>query len=102
MMEYFRIALVVLVVILLEVIHATLVQRIKAIKIELYNALGTTGPGYYVVGLFWVSPTYRKLLTSGQLAKELSMYPKLARLSQVELVLWYAMWLSPLLFFFDK
>lgn len=86
--------LVLLTVALLEGVHAALVQKIKEANPDLCNALGNVGPGYYFFGLFWFSPTYRRFLISGRLASELLPYPKLARLSQIEVLLWYAMWLT--------
>jgi hypothetical protein len=95
-MEY-KILVVVLVTSLLEGVHATLVQDIKSAKPRLLESLGRTGPGYYVFGLFWTSPAYRRFLTSRTFETELSERPKLVALANVEFLLWYAMWATIIL-----
>ena len=78
---------------LLEGTHAALVLQIKSLKPSLLNSLGRTGPGYYFFGLFWFAPTYRRSLSSGRLRAELNGHPGAVRLSQIELWLWYSLWL---------
>jgi hypothetical protein len=92
-MEY-KFALVALTLALLEGTHANLSQRIKTAEPEIYKTLGITGPGYFFFGLFWFAPTYRRFLTSHKFASVLSGHPELVRLGEVELILWYVMWLS--------
>jgi hypothetical protein len=77
----------------LEGTHAYLVQQIRESFPSLVASLGRTGPGYYAFGLFWFSPTYRQLLTSGTLKAELARNPSLARVADFEVLLWYGMWL---------
>jgi hypothetical protein len=78
---------------LLEGTHVFLVQRIRESSPSLTSSLGRTGPGYYIFGLFWVEPTYRRLLTSGKLKSLLAHNPRIARLTSYEVLLWYSMWL---------
>jgi hypothetical protein len=95
-MEY-KILAIVLVTTLLEGVHATLVQDIRNSMPDLLKRLGRAGPGYYVFGLFWYLPTYRKFLTSRAFEAELSGHPKLLALANVEFLLWYAMWATLIL-----
>jgi hypothetical protein len=95
-MQY-KILAIVLVATLLEGVHSTLVQVIRNSKPDLFKRLGRAGPGYYVFGLFWFLPTYRKFLTSRTFEAELSGHPKLLALANIEFLLWYAMWVTLIL-----
>lgn len=95
-MDY-KIAALVVVLVLLETTHSTLVQRMRTSAPLLIERLGRTGPGYYMFGLFWFAPDYRRALTSGRLEAELAARPTLRRLAVIEKALWYLMWLAVVL-----
>lgn len=96
----YQILIVLTILALLEVVHATVAQRIKITKPDLYRQLGRTGPGYYFFGLFWIAPKYRMFLTKRIFVTELSEYPAPVGLANIEFVLWYTMWIALILVVF--
>ena len=92
-MDY-QLAAILLVLILLEGVHATLIQKIEVELPNVYNSFGRMRSGYYVFGRFWFSPSYRKFLTSGRYKTALLRHSELVRLANFELILWYGMWLT--------
>ena len=78
----------------LEITHSLVVRHIAGHDPAFFTELGRTGPGYYVFGLFWISPKYFRLLSSGRIKAELAGYPKMLRLVTTEQLLWYALWVA--------
>jgi hypothetical protein len=84
--------IIVLLAAALEITHSLVVRNIAGRNPAFLIELGRTGPGYYVFGLFWISPKYFKLLSSGRIKAELAGQPGMIRLVTAEQLLWYAVW----------
>jgi hypothetical protein len=78
----------------LEISHSLVVRHIAASNRDLFLELGRTGPGYYVFGLFWISPKYFRMLSSGRIKAELAGNPRMLRMAGAEQLLWYALWVA--------
>jgi hypothetical protein len=78
----------------LEITHSQVVRGIARRNPAFLIELGRTGPGYYVFGLFFISPNYFRLLSSGRIKAELAEQPRMLRLVMAEQLLWYALWVA--------
>ena len=76
----------------LEITHSLVVRHIARRHPAFFMELGRTGPGYYVFGLFWISPKYFRLLSSGKIKAEVADSRTVLNLVTAEQLLWYLLW----------